>query len=202
MAGTSLKDLRDLNIVLVHPPDRDGTSLVDHLRRIGCRVDPRWPVPNELPDAVDILIVAIDRDFHPQITKLINRMGEPRPGIIAVVNYENPATLQLVLEMDALAVIGTPVRAFGLLTNLAICRNLLLEHRATDLKIRKLEAKLSGQKKTAKAKSILMEAHQLSEKEAYESLRAQAMAKRISLEQMAEAIINANELLNYKKKHD
>ena len=202
MSGAPLQDLRDLSVVVVHPPDDDGESLVDHLRRIGCRVEARWPIPVELGDNTDVLIVAIDRDYHAQIKALIAKLGEPRPAVLAVVNYENPATLQLVLETDALAVIGKPVRPFGLLTNLVVSRNILLSQRAGAERIRKLEAKLAGQKKIAKAKSILMETHALTERDAYESLRAQAMAKRISMEQIAVAIINANELLNFRLKSD
>ncbi|MBP5858414.1 ANTAR domain-containing protein [Marivibrio halodurans] len=202
MSGALLKDLRDLSVTVLHPSDTDGESLVSHLRRIGCRVDPRWPIPEEPPEPTDILITTVDRDVHDQVKALIKKFGEPKPAIMAVVNYENPATLQLVLEMEALAVIGKPIRPFGLLTNLVLSRNLLLSQRTAAERIRKLEAKIAGQKKIAKAKSILMETQALSEKEAYESLRAQAMAKRISMEQIAVAIINANELLSFRLKGD
>ena len=65
-------------------------------------------------------------------------------------------------------------------------------------KIFRLEKKLAGQKVIAKAKSILMEMHQLSEADAFETIRKQAMSKRTSIEDMAQAIINANELLSAK----
>ena len=42
-----------------------------------------------------------------------------------------------------------------------------------------------------------MEGQGLNEAEAYESLRRQAMAKRMSMDDMAIAIIHANELLQY-----
>ncbi len=43
-----------------------------------------------------------------------------------------------------------------------------------------------------------MQTQGLSEDEAYTTIRKQAMAKRISMEEMANAIINANELLTTK----
>ena len=49
-----------------------------------------------------------------------------------------------------------------------------------------------------KAKSILMETQGLSEPEAYESIRRQAMAKRVPMDDLAMAIINAHELLTFK----
>lgn len=200
MTGALLKDLRDLSVMVIHPPNADGDSLVGHLKRIGCRVDPRWPVPDELPDGIDILFTAIDRDVHKKIKSLLRRTDELKPAVIAVVNYENPATLQLVLETEALAVIGTPIRPFGLLTNLVISRNLWLNNKVLNERLKKLESKLAGQKRIAKAKSILMETQNISEQEAYKSIRAQAMAKRVSMEQIATAIINANELLSFRLK--
>lgn len=187
-------------MTVIHPHDTDGESLVEHLRRIGCRVDPRWPIPDQPLENVDVLIITIDRETHGQISDLLRRMSDPKPAVLAVVNYENPATLQLVLETDALAVIGKPVRPFGLLTNLVLSRNLLQSQQAAAERIKKLEAKIAGQKKIAKAKSILMETQGLSERQAYDSLRTQAMAKRISMEQIADAIINANELLTFRPK--
>jgi len=56
-----------------------------------------------------------------------------------VVGYEDPTTLQLVLEAGAVAVIERPIRPFGLLTNLTIARSIWLEKRETEKRIRKLE---------------------------------------------------------------
>jgi AmiR/NasT family two-component response regulator len=54
--------------------------------------------------------------------------------------------------------------------------------------------------KIQKAKSILMEKQGLTEDDAYQTLRQQAMGKRITIEDMAIAIINANELLQSRPK--
>jgi AmiR/NasT family two-component response regulator len=51
-----------------------------------------------------------------------------------------------------------------------------------------------------KAKEILMTGQGLTEAEAYESIRRQSMAKRLSMDDMAAAIIHANELLQYRAK--
>ena len=110
--------------------------------------------------------------------------------------------MQLVLEAGAVAVIERPIRPFGLLTQLTIARSLWLENRETDKRIRKLERKLSGLQRIQKAKSILMEGQGLSEADAYESIRRQAMSKRLSMDDMAAAIIHANELLQYRVKGD
>jgi AmiR/NasT family two-component response regulator len=105
-----------------------------------------------------------------------------------------------VLESGALAVVERPIRPFGLLTSLTIARSLWVERRDASRRIRKLERKLSSIQKIQKAKSILMEKQSLSEDEAYQTLRRQAMSKRVPMEEMAAAIINADELLHSRPK--
>ena len=56
----------------------------------------------------------------------VARSDELRPTLIAIVGYEDPSTLQLVLEAGAVAVIERPIRPFGLLTNLTIARSIWL----------------------------------------------------------------------------
>lgn len=200
MAVQILKDLRGLRVHVIHAPDAERNSLVEHLRRIGCQAETCWPVPADWMEAADIVLLAIDHDAREDIRKLLKSGGDARPPVIAIVGYEDPTTLQLVLEAGAVAVIERPIRPFGLLTHLMIGRSLWLERRETEKRVRKLERKLSGIQKIQKAKTILMEAQALSEDEAYESLRRQAMSKRVPMEEMAVAIINANELLNVRRK--
>lgn len=197
MAIQILKDLRGLKVHVIHPPDEERASLVEHLRRIGCMVEITWPVPADWP-AADIVLLAIEQDARPEIVKLLKSDPDERPTLITVVGYENPSTLQLVLESGAVAVVERPIRPFGLLTNLTIARSLWLEREEAKKRVAKLERKLSGIQKIQKAKSILMESQGLSEEEAYQSIRRQAMAKRVPMEDMALAIINASELLNFR----
>jgi AmiR/NasT family two-component response regulator len=195
-----LRDLRGLRVQVVHPPDDERVRLVEHLRRIGCMVEIQWPVPDSWTDSADVILLAVEHDFRAAIERLLKSTDGPRPTLIAVVGYEDPSTLQLVLEAGAVAVIERPIRPFGLLTNLTIARSLWLEKREAEKRIRKLERKLAGLQRIQKAKAILMDGQGLSEAEAYESIRRQAMAKRLAMDDMAAAIINANELLQYRVK--
>lgn len=200
MSTSVLRDLRDLRVQVVHPPDDQGKSLVEHLRRIGCTVEANWPVPDSPAPNADVLMLAIDYDHRDAIRKLVRALGDPSPALIAIVDYENPTTLQIVLESGALAVTEKPIRPFGLLTTVILARTLWLERRVVQRKMRKLESKLSGIQKLQRAKAILMQSQNLSEDEAHSTIRRQAMTKRLSLEEMATAIINANELLTTKSR--
>jgi AmiR/NasT family two-component response regulator len=105
---------------VIHPPDSDGELLVDHLSRIGCMVSCLWPVPDGLPLGTDVLFLSIDDEARPETERLLKSIRRPAPTILAIVSYENPSTLQIVLESGALAVIERPLKPFGILTNLAI----------------------------------------------------------------------------------
>ena len=181
---------------MVHPPDADGTLVLEHLHRIGCRTEAIWPPPKDLPSHVNVVIAGITHDHHTALSAALRRAGPEFPAVIALADYENPAMLQLMLDIDVLAVISKPVRPFGILTNLVVARNAALVRRDLADRIVKLELRLSGMKKIAKAKSILMEIQAISEQDAYRTIRAQAMSKRISIEEMSVAIINANSLLS------
>ena len=189
-----------MRVQAIHPPDDEGVELVEHLRRIGCTVEAQWPIPDAFSPTADVVLLAIDYERRDDLLRLLRGQPDQKPTLVAVVGYENPSTLQLVLESGALAVIERPIRPFGLLTNIMMARNLWTERRETAKRLRKVERKLSGIQNIQKAKSILMEKQELSEESAYKTLRQQAMAKRITLEDMAVAIINANELLQSRPK--
>jgi AmiR/NasT family two-component response regulator len=118
--------------------------------------------------------------------------------LIAIIGYEDPSTLAIVLESGALAVVERPIRPFGLLTQIALARSLWLERQEQTRRIRKLDRKLLGIQKIQKAKTILMSSRGIPEEEAYQSIRRQAMAKRVAMEEIATAIIRAHELLNFR----
>ncbi|WP_029356586.1 ANTAR domain-containing protein [Bosea sp. 117] len=193
-----LRDIRGLRVQVIHANDVEGQQLVDHLKRIGCVVETTWPPPSAYAEHADLVLLSVDQEDRDTLYKLIRSQSANAPTVIAIVGYENPSTLALVLESGALAVIERPIKPFGLLTQITLARSLWLERKEQARRIRKLERKVTSMQQIQKAKAILMASHNISEDEAYQSLRRQAMAKRISMEEMATAIINASELLNFR----
>lgn len=201
MAIQILRDLRGLRIEVMHPPDADGISLVEHLRRIGCVPTTIWPLPDEVAAISDIVVLAVDHDSRDPLRRLFRGQGREKPTVIGIVEYENPSILQLVLEIGAHAVIERPVRPFGLLTQLAIARSLWLQQQGIGQRVQKLERKLAGMQKVQRARLILMASEAMTEEEAYQTIRRQAMSMRMSLEDTAAAIINAHDLSRGRPAH-
>ncbi|MEG1202332.1 MAG: ANTAR domain-containing protein [Comamonas sp.] len=192
-----LKELRQLNIILMHPDDADGLQLAQQLQRIGCQVRSAWPPVQHLPDDTDIVLLAVRPDYlHLQLSWA---HGEQAPALVAVVNYENPTIVSTVLDLKAQAILPSPIRSFGLLSTLVVARQTHKECRQMQQHVLKLQNKLLGQRRVTDAKAILMSAHQISEDRAYEMLREKAMKNRVSIEDLAQTIIGASELLGLKE---
>ena len=195
---SQLKELRQLKIVVMHPDDADGRLLTQQLQRIGCQVHTVWPPTQHLPDMTDVVFIAVQPDLLQ--LRLAWTHSDNVPAIIAIVSYENPTIVSAVLNLKAQAVLPAPIRSFGLLSTLVLARKAHKECQQQQQRIAKLQNKLLGQRRVAEAKAIIMNTQQISESEAYDLLREQAMNKRSSIEEISEAIVHASELLSMTKK--
>ena len=119
------------------------------------------------------------------------------PPIIAVLTYENPTIIEAMLRMNVSGVIASPVKSSGLLSSIVLARHLYTNDMERARYAAKLEQRLQSQRKLDRAKSILMQTRQLSEDEAYNLMREQAMAKRVTTESIADAVIKASEILSF-----
>ncbi|MHB0991837.1 MAG: ANTAR domain-containing response regulator [Burkholderiales bacterium] len=189
-----LKNLRTLKIAVFHPDDADGRQLTQQLQRIGCQVQAFWPPLPALPEDTDVVFMAVLPDCIDTGFEWLKK--DEAPTVIAVVTYENPTIVEIVLRIGAQAVLPVPIRSFGLLSALAVARSLHGDLKTLQRRSQKLEAKLLGVRQIAEAKSILARTRQITEGAAYDLIRDQAMSKRVTTEDIAAAIINANEILS------
>jgi AmiR/NasT family two-component response regulator len=119
--------------------------------------------------------------------------------VIAIIAYENPTLIEAVLRLGAIATVASPVRSFGLLSVLVLARDWHGTVKKQQKRITQLESKLRGARQIAEAQEILCAQHGISKEEAYRVIRDQAMQKRVTAEEIARSIINANEILSVKK---
>lgn len=196
MAIEILQELRNLNILIVHPDDRQRNELCKHLERIGCNVTIDWPFPRFITTQTDLIFVAMMQDHalfeKPQLLK----KGDTRPTIIAIVDYENPTVLQTAYDIGVHAIINAPFKPFGLLANLVVARTHWHQEVKYINKIKKLENKIQNIHCVEQAILILGRNNEIDRKKAYEYIRKQAMNRRISTEDFAEKIVQADKTLN------
>jgi len=193
-----LRDLRSLQVVVFHPDDADGHELISQLHRIGCQVRAFWPPQERLPEDAGLIFFAVRPDALAVELAWLRR--DPVPPVIAVVNYENPITIEAVLRLNAIGIVASPVKSFGLLSAAVVALAQAERNQERERYVTKLEQRLSGLRKLAKAKTILMLSRAIGEEEAYRLIREQAMTKRVTTEEIADAIIKANEILAFEGK--
>ena len=191
-----LRDLRSLRVCVFHPRDQDGEGLTRQLERIGCQVKAFWPPLPSLPDDVDVVFMALSPDMVD--ADFAWCQVEDGPPVIAVITYENPTIIEAVLRVGAIATVASPVRSFGLLSVLVLARDVHSTLRKQKKRIVQLEAKLQGVRQIAEAQDILVAQRGITKEEAYHVIREQAMQKRVMAEEIARAIINANDILGFR----
>jgi AmiR/NasT family two-component response regulator len=195
MAIEILKDLRKLRVLVVHPNDQQGSDICQHIERIGCKVRMVWPCPNKINSDTDVVLLQSLHE-HPFTEKPLWLTEEKNnPTIVAIVDYENPTVLQTVYELGAHGIINTPVRPFGLLANLVIARTRWRKELALSSRVEKLETKLRKIHAVEHAVAILERANDISHERAYEFIRSTAMQRRVTTEDIAQEIVNADKTL-------
>ncbi|WP_455925456.1 ANTAR domain-containing response regulator [Pseudomonas putida] len=183
-------ELKGMRVLVLHPHDAEAHIVLGHLQRIGCQVQQQWPVPERLPTGVDVVLLSIELDQRKAIERLVESLDEQAPPIIAIVGYENPSMLQLVLLSQPAAVIERPLKPFGLLTQLLIARSFWRRRVAMLAEIRKLEIRQSAVSRISMAKTLLMARHGFSEAQAHQRIQRDAMAQRCSMDAIAQRIID------------
>ncbi len=166
----------------MHPDDEDGRNLIAQLQRIGCQVRVQWPIPERLHSEADVIVLAVSPESLSTNTPWL--LHSATPPIIPVI----------AVQLNACSVIPSPVRSFGLLTALAITLSQARKTREREKHVKRLEGRMAVMRTVQQAKIILMETKGLSEIDAYNALRDQAMAKREPVEKIAEALVKAHEL--------
>jgi AmiR/NasT family two-component response regulator len=190
-----LRNLRNTRVMVFHPKDSDGEMLAQQLQRIGCQVITMWPPLPELPDAVDVVFCAV-RPEHAAV-QCPWMGGEPTVPVIAIIDYENPTVVDAALRMGAQAVLVSPLRSAGILSSLAMAKHTHAELRETRRRALRLEQKLRSANQITEAKAILVRTRNVSDSEAYRVIREQAMSKRVPTEEIARAIIHADDILSF-----
>ena len=188
MSGQALlRALRETEVLVCHPQDRDGEELVRHLRRIGCRVRHVWPPPDALPEAIDVAFLLFERHQRPPVDAC-----DARFAVVAVIDYEDPSILNALIDANVRGVVTKPVRPFGILSTLLTARASQRYEARLRQKVAKLEETMRSRRDIEKSVRILMNAQAISEEAAYQMIRREAMQRRQSMAVVASSIISAH----------
>jgi AmiR/NasT family two-component response regulator len=181
-----------LDIIAVAAHDDDGDFLLRELVRTRARVRRVWPLPNRLPEEVDVIVC----DLVPGLLQVIPWLpGEPKAALVGIMPTVGPPDLLLLRNCTPDAVLHRPFTAQAILTSLALARDHFLYQKRLRTRIEKLDETLRGFRSVEQAKTILMHTRRMDEDAAYRFIRTQAMNRRVSISAVAAAIIDSNEVL-------
>ncbi|WP_249139025.1 ANTAR domain-containing protein [Actibacterium sp. MT2.3-13A] len=189
-----IQELRNLHALVVHPRDRSADELLQQVHRIGCSFETIWPVPKSLPDKFELVFIDVTDQTAANLKSFINSSSHP-PTVIAILGYENPSVLDMIFDIGAHAVLPKPFRAAGVLSSILMARRFWAEQMRYEKDLGKLRERLVNIQKVNDAKFILMRHQGINEKEAYDVIRKQAMAKRTTTIEISQSIINAESIL-------
>jgi AmiR/NasT family two-component response regulator len=190
-------DFHELHAVVSHPRDVECEILIRCLQRWGAKVECVWPPVERLDPEVNLLICLVDSAARMLLEITTAASG---PAVVGVLDPERVENVRLLSEVTPHAVILRPVDQAAVMPNIILARNNAKYQQRQQSKIAKLEETLRSYRKVEQAKAILMQQREISEPEAYNFLREQAMRRRVPVGVIASAVLELNEVLSDKKK--
>lgn len=121
--------------------------------------------------------------------------ADTQATLIALSDYENPTVLKMLVDTQAHGVITKPYRSTGILSTLVLARASSGYQQRLQSKISKLEEAIKARRHIERAMRILIDAHRLSENEAYEHIRVRATRLRTTVGEVATMVIDAHEAM-------
>lgn len=187
-----VRALERLSVGVVTADDAAGGDLLRELQRTRAAVQHVTPAPGPLPATFDVLYCDLCSSL-PQRLPWVT--GDPTSAFVLVVRPSQSFELSLLEHCAPHGVVHLPLAPQAALTSLSIAYGLFRYERRLRQRIEKLDENLRTTRTVEQAKLILMRGKGLSEEDAYNHLRKQAMHRRVSIGALASAIVDTQDLI-------
>ncbi|ANH06694.1 hypothetical protein shn_10835 [Shinella sp. HZN7] len=183
----------EFTVAVIVERDDNGEFLIRELQRQRVAVRHIWPKPAQIPLQYDAIFCLLSDDLPQRIPWV---PGEPSSALILVDDGKAPLNLKLVHNCAAHGMLHYPATARMIQSVLMMAREHFQYERRLRGRIDKLDENLRTMRLVERAKALLIRLKNLSEEEAYNFLRKQAMEKRVTIGAVAAAVIDSHELLS------
>jgi AmiR/NasT family two-component response regulator len=191
--GESTAGFANLSICAIVEPDAEGEALVRALQRTHARVSHLWPAPATCPVGFDFLVSELLEDLP---VRLPWSPGEFPLALCIVVRERSTLNIGTLRDSTPHCTVSLPLRRNDVEAALATGLAQFQYERRLRARIEKLDDYIRSIRSVERAKTVIMARKQIDENEAYHYLRRQAMARRISIGELALAIVDTDELLS------
>jgi two-component system, response regulator / RNA-binding antiterminator len=170
------------------------------LLQAGYNIVAVFPADMHLPERVaqlqpDMIIIDARSDARDVLEHVVaSTQNAPRPIVLFTENHDK-APMQAAIEagVSAYVVAGLHSERIKPVLDVALARFNAEQRLRAELSDTKM--KLAERKSIDRAKGYLMEKHQLSEAQAYQKMRRQAMDKNLKLSELAQRILDVADLV-------
>ncbi len=183
----------NLDVAIIAKRDEEGERLMRELQRLRCNVRHIWPMPPQIPVQFDLVFCTLTEDLPQRIPWI---PGEPEAALVVIDCGTGELDLQLIHNCAAHGVLHYPATPRATQTCVALARGHFLYEKRLRGRIDKLDENLRTMRSVERAKSLLIRMKDVTEEEAYNYLRRQAMERRVTIGAVANAIIDSHELLS------
>lgn len=183
MSDAVINNFRGLRALVLHIEDGNRAKLTATLEKLGLNVTAVAPADISAELQRDFDLVLFDADDG--IGSVFGGPGAPDMPCIALIGSEAPGRLNRVVGQRAASHILKPIRSAGVFTALFLAVNEFHRRQRMQREIEALRQRLKGRRLVTKAVLRLVGLCGIDEDEAYEWLRAEAMNRRIPIEDMA-----------------
>lgn len=183
----------EIAIAVMVERDDHGDHLIRELQRLRANVRHVWPLPSQIPLQFDAVFCTLTRDLPQRIPWV---PGEPSSALILVDDGKSALDLELARNCAAHGMLHYPATARMIQSVLMMARDHFQYERRLRGRIDKLDENVRAMRVVERAKALLIRLKNISEDEAYQFLRKQAMEKRVTIAAVATAVIDSHELLN------
>lgn len=191
--NASSPQLWDLKIAVIVARDDDGERLIRELQRLRCSIKHIWPMPIQIPAQFDVVFCALSNDLPQRLPWI---PGEPAAALVVVDCGEGALDLGLLHNCAAHSILHYPTTPRSVEAALSLARGHFLYEKRLRGRIEKLDESLRTMRSVERAKSLLIRIRNMTEEEAYNYLRKQAMERRVTIGAVARAVVDSFELLD------
>jgi len=148
--------------------------------------------------------VELTRKYHPDLVIMDIKMPdmdgitaarkideEKLAPVLLLTAFSQPDIVDKAKDSGVMGYLVKPVQESSLMPAIEIALSRWQERQDMEVELDKLKDNLEMRKTLDRAKGILMAAHHLSEQEAYRRIQKYAMMKRLTVKDVAEAIVRA-----------
>jgi response regulator NasT len=199
-----------VNTILDHADDETDTDLQEQAERgkalriglleAGYNIIASLPADLYLPERIaqlqpDMIIIDAESDARDVLEHIVIATRDERRPIVMFTEDDNTSTMEAAMEagVTAYIVAGLQAERIKPVLDVALARFRQEQKLLTELSDTK--HKLAERKVIERAKGLLMSRHKLSEDEAYQKLRSMAMNKNLKLSEIAQRLLDVEDLL-------